>query len=102
MTAVISTTDDVQRNWAASGTDRVVQNVLNLISLIRYEVAYNRTLGISPDIVDRPSDEAAAAYISEIVRVVEQNEPRATIQEIAYTGTTPTGEMNIRVVMDIA
>ncbi|MFO7153931.1 MAG: hypothetical protein DIU64_003080 [Caldicoprobacter oshimai] len=88
-------------NWGAKGVDRILQNILNLISTWRYEIAYNRTQGIDPSILDRPPQVAAALYIAEISRVISEYEPRAAVQEVNYLGTDENGHMQFKVVVEI-
>lgn len=101
MTYEIDTSKPTPLNWRAKGADRILQNVLNLISTWRYEIAYNRTQGIDPSLLDRPPDTAAALYIAEIYRVVSEYEPRATVQEVTYLGVDKEGHMQFKVVVEI-
>lgn len=97
----IDTSKSVPLDWSAGGVDRIAQNVKNLISTWRYEVAYNRTLGIDPEIMDKPSDVAAALYAAEVFRIVADNEPRATVKEVKYIGVDDSGNMHFKVVIDV-
>jgi len=97
----IDTSKPVQLNWDASGIERIAQNVRNLISTWRYEVAYNRTLGIDTSILDKPADVAAALYIAEIYRLISDYEPRATVKEVQITGINDEGNMQFRVVIEV-
>lgn len=94
-------TSDPNLNWQASGDERIIQNVLNLIRTFRYEVGYDRTRGINPAVIDKPLQEASALYTSEIFRVVDLYEPRATVRSIKHTGTDEEGNMQFKVAIEI-
>ena len=66
-----------------------------------YEVAYDRTLGISEDFVDLPLPEAIPLAIAQIYAVVDEREPRASVKDVEFVGATPDGAMNFKVVVKI-
>lgn len=88
-------------NWRAAGEERILQNVLNLIRTFRYEVGYDRTRGISPQVIDKPLQEAVASYTSEIYRVVELYEPRATVKSVEFITSDSDGNLQFKVVVEI-
>lgn len=92
---------DKELDWKAKGTDRIIQNIKNLVSTFRYEVSYDRTKGIDPSILDMSSDQAMALYTSEIYRLIETYEPRATIVSVTPLNITPGGDLQVKVVIDI-
>ena len=100
MEYVIDTASD-SLNWNASGDERIIQNVLNIIRTHRYEVAYDRTRGINPTVLDKPLETAVMLYTAEIYRVVELYEPRAAVGKVEFTGVDTDGNMQFRVVLDI-
>ncbi len=93
--------NDSNINWTAKGVERILQNVKNLMNTWRYEIAYDRTLGIDPAILDMPQDKAIARYTAEIYRLVNTNEPRANVKSVTYTGSDGEGNMNFKVVVEI-
>ncbi|MEG1870107.1 MAG: hypothetical protein RR205_04580, partial [Oscillospiraceae bacterium] len=76
------------------------QNVQNLLALNRYEVAYNRTLGMDNSLIDKPSESVVGMYTAEIIRIISDNEPRATVVDVAFLGQID-GKLNFKVVIDI-
>ncbi|WP_422447790.1 hypothetical protein [Thermoanaerobacterium sp. DL9XJH110] len=101
MEYIIDTSKPVNLNWAAKDAERVAQNVRNLISTWRYEVAYDRTLGLDQSILDKPLDTAVALYVAEVYRLVADYEPRATVKEVKFTGVDDEGNMQFRVVIEV-
>jgi hypothetical protein len=69
----ISTAQAGELNWNAKGTERKVQNVLNILRTYKDEVAYNRPLGISSEIIDKPIDEVRAILAEDLTTNIEQN-----------------------------
>lgn len=97
----IDTSLPAELNWNAAGDERVIQNIRNLISTWRYEVAYDRTKGLNPKILDMPADSAQALYISEIYRLVETYEPSARIEDVKLLAIIPDGQIEVKVVVEI-
>lgn len=99
MIFTVTTTDEI--NWNAKGPERVAQNVLNLIKTFQYEVAYNRTMGLSPKIYDAPANSIEILLVNEITEQIDLHEPRATVSEVSFLGFTDEGEINVKVVIEI-
>lgn len=101
MLIVINTSDDPVIDWGASGFDEIAQNVFTLINTLKYEVAYDRTLGIRPDYLDMPLSEAIPLVTAQIYAVIDEREPRATVEEVEYQGVSDDGNMIFKVVIDV-
>ncbi len=101
MQYTLSTADSSPLDWNASGDARIVQNVRNLIRTWRYEVAFDRTRGVDPAILDRPAPEAAARYTAEVARLIRDYEPRATLVSCEWTGLDDEGQLIFQVVIEI-
>jgi len=101
MEYVIVTSQDMQLDWSAKGAQRIVQNVANLIRTFWYEVAYNRLLGINPDILERSPEETFALYTAEVYRVVSTFEPRATVKSVEPISIDQEGNIRAKVVIEI-
>jgi len=101
MQYTINTLEPVKLDFSAKGDERVLQNIRNLINTFRYEIAYNRTIGIDPNIFDKPADIAAALYTAEIYRIIADYEPRAEVKAVNFIGLDDDGNMSFEVVVDI-
>lgn len=101
MEYVIYTSKPLKLNWAAKGTERILQNVWNLMNTFHYEVAFHRTMGINPKLLDKPCNIAASEYISNIFTLIPKFEPRATVKEVNFTGMDTEGNMQFKVVINI-
>jgi phage baseplate assembly protein W len=97
----INTSESTEINWGATGSNEIAQNVLTLISTFKYEVAYDRTLGLRGDFVDMPLTEAIASVVAQIYAVVDEREPRATVEDVEFIGISDEGNMIFKVVIDV-
>jgi len=97
----IDTSTPTELNWNAADDERIIQNVRNLISTWRYEVAYNRTKGLDPRIMDMPAESAKALYIAEIYRLIGTYEPNAIIKDVKLLSINSDGQINVKVVVEI-
>lgn len=87
-------------NWNAIGHERIIQNVVNILNTIRYEVAYDRVMGRNPNNLDKNFKEVESLLVAETYDLIEEYEPRAKIENI-FISQLKTGEINIEVVIEI-
>ena len=87
--------------WHAKGIDRIAQNVFNLISTFKYEVAYDRTLGLDGSFIDKPLSIAIAQVTAQIYDIVAEREPRATVKSVDFISIDDTGNLELEVVINI-
>lgn len=88
-------------NWGATGSEEIAQNVRTLINTLKYEVAYDRTLGIRPDFSDMPMPEAVALVTAQIYAVIDEREPRAVVESVDFLEISTDGNLIFKVVVDI-
>lgn len=100
MQIIIESTQSII-NWSAKGVDRIVQNISNLLNTFKYEVAYDRTLGMTGNYIDKPKDVAIALAAAEIHELIAQREPRAKIIDVLYTGLDKNENMQFKVVIEV-
>lgn len=70
-------------DWNAKGNERKAQNVANLINTYRYEIAYDRTKGMDPEIIDKPLHQMVNKFSSEVYRLISVYQPNVTVTEIS-------------------
>lgn len=71
----------------ASGNGLPQQCVANLLNLYQYEVSYVRLKGMDPSLVDLPTEEAEVAAKNHATWLIENYEPRVTVNDIVITYT---------------
>ena len=71
----------------AFGNGKPQQCIANLLNLYQYEVPYARLKGMDPSIIDLPTDEAEILAKNHANLLIENYEPRVTVNdiEISYT-----------------
>lgn len=101
MQYVIDSENTVKLNWEAKGTERIIQNVFILLNTWKYEVAYDRTMGMNTGFLDKPFNTAAALYISEVYRIISAYEPRTEVKDVKVSGIDNDGNIGFKVVIEI-
>lgn len=92
--------DSSKINWNAKGHERIIQNVVNILNTVRYEVAYDRVMGRDTNHLDKNFNEIKSLLIAETYDLIEEYEPRAKIENV-HINQLETGEVNIKVVIEI-
>lgn len=67
-----------------SEQERIAKNVTNLLNIKKYEVAFDRNLGQSPDFIDKAAIRVTSEMITDLFDMISEKEPRAviTIEEL--------------------
>ena len=86
-------------NWAATGEDRIAQNVRNLINTFRYEIPYHRTMGVPGSLIDRPANDLMEEARVDIAQMLAVYEPRAAVKDVLCS-LSSGGNVEIEVVME--
>lgn len=71
----------------SSGNGLPQQCVANLLNLWQFEVPYARLKGMDPSIVDLPKDEAEVAAKNHATWLIENYEPRVTVNDVVISYT---------------
>lgn len=80
--------------WRKLGRkDRIVQNIHNILSTYKYEVAYNREFGLTPDIIDQPLDVAKDLIAEDLRYNINSYEPRANLVSVDVQGIDADGSV---------
>lgn len=82
-------------------TDRIVQNIRNILNTYKYEVAYNRDLGISPDIIDKDSETIKSMIMSDLFDNIKKYEPRATLKAVDITEISTDGKITATIKIEV-
>lgn len=93
--------DDTSIEWGLSGSEKIAQNVLNLVRTRRYEVPFMRQMGINPDYIDSPLQFIRAQLMQEITELVETYEERAKVLEVNFINTDGKGNTVFEVKVEV-
>ncbi|ACD52939.1 hypothetical protein ACTFIN_17245 [Clostridium cagae] len=69
-------------NWNAKGDERILQNVNNILNIVKYEVPYDRLMGRNPKNLDGVLEKNKAALIEETYDLINTYETRATVKNV--------------------
>lgn len=86
------------RNWNVMPTtelEEIAQNVQMIISTLKGSVPMDRAFGIDPARVDDPISVAQAKLSAEIAAAIREQEPRARVQKVFYSGDPNDGQLLI-------
>lgn len=82
----------------ASGNGDPAQCVGNLLRIVRGEVPYERLKGLNASLIDQPSSNATQELIADAQWLLENYEPRVSIDNINLTAElAKAGHFNITV-----
>ena len=98
---VTISSNDASLNWTATGDERIVQNVLNIIRTRMYEVPFMRDLGINEDFIDSNQDEMETDFTTHIREVINKYEPRANVVEVSVSACDENGNFVISVELEV-
>ena len=101
MIITIDNSNEVNLNWAAKGTDRIVQNIYNILNTFKYEVAYNRDLGISPDILDKDVETVKSIIMEDLFDNIKKYEPRARLISVNIKSVSEDGAIVAEIKIEI-
>lgn len=97
----VSTEQAGTLDWSAKGTERKVQNVLNIIRTYKGEVAYNRSFGVSSDIIDKPIDEVRAILAEDLITNIEQNVSGVRLVSLSVNASKSGEDIEITVTLEV-
>ena len=83
-----------------SEKDRVVKNVINLMSIKKNEVCFDRSLGVNINCIDKPIDKITSETITDMIDMIEQREPRSVISVEDMINFTQNDEYSMKVVIN--
>lgn len=68
----------------ATGQEEILQNVRTIISTLRGQVPLDRSFARTGQALDRPTNKAIAAEVSELFRAIARHEPRVKVLKINF------------------
>jgi len=101
MVIEINTIDPPEIDWNAVGKERIIQNVRNLLQTVRYDVPYDRTLGLSADLPDESGEGLSAVLLNLVSELISRKEPRATVLSVVVNAIDASGNLIMKVEVDV-
>ena len=87
--------------WGATGEDRIVQNVRNIVRTRKFEVPFMRELGLNPDIIDSDTRTIRAELAAHVAEVIKENEDRADVVDVRIESVDENGNYVIAVDLEV-
>lgn len=88
-------------DWGATGEDRIVQNVRNILRTRQYEVPFMRNMGINPDFMGASSHDMKTELATHVTEVINTYEPRVKVTDVRIESCTEDGEYVIAVELEV-
>lgn len=92
---------DTTIDLTAKDTDRIIQNVKNILRTKKYEVPFDREFGINPDFVDNPIHTIMTDIEADIKETIEKYESRVSVLNVTLNGVDENGNANISVELEV-
>lgn len=93
--------NDNSLNWKASGDERIVQNVKNILRTRPFEVPFMRGLGINPDFIDSHTQNIKDDFTTHVADVIKEYEQRATVLSASIESIDENGNYVIAVELEV-
>ncbi len=71
-------------NLRATGVEKVLQNIRNILATTRGEVPLKRDFGLDSNLIDRPINLIKAPLINDIIEQINKWEKRAKVKKIKF------------------
>lgn len=96
---VYSNNNDI--DWSATGADRIVQNVVNILRTRQHEVPFMSGMGINQDYIDTDTQQMKARFLSHVREVITAYESRAKVVDVRIDSCNDDGEYVIAVDLEV-
>ena len=93
--------NDSSIDWKATGDDRIVQNVRNILRTKLCEVPFMRDFGINHDFLDAPPHTLRTDFQSHVIDVIAAGESRATVRDVRIESCDENGNYVIAVDLEV-
>lgn len=81
--------------------EEIAQNVRMIISTAKFSVPMDRGFGINAELLDLPLNVAQTRLSSEIATAIREQEPRAKLQQVVYSGKPDDGQLIVTARIEI-
>lgn len=94
--------NDNSIDWEAKGTERIVQNVRNILRTRRFEVPFIPLMGISSEFLEDVQPSSIMSELSShITEVIKTYEPRAEVTDVKIVSCNENGDYVISVELEV-
>ena len=79
--------------------EEILEKALFLLTCIKGTIPNNREIGLDPDIISSPAYIAQNLYTISAIDLIEEFEPRASVEEVSFIASGGAGNMIPKVVL---
>lgn len=80
--------------------EEILDKVTFLLTCIKGTIPMNREIGLEPDIISSPAYVAKNLYTISAIELVDEFEPRASVEEVSFVASGGAGNMIPKVVLN--
>lgn len=80
--------------------EEILDKVTFLLTCIKGTIPMNREIGLDPDIVSSPAYVAQNLYTISAIELIDEFEPRASVEEVSFVASGGAGNMIPKVVLN--
>lgn len=81
--------------------EEIAQNVQMILATQKFSVPMDRAFGINAAMLDAPIAATQARLSAEIATAIREQEPRARVQQVFYTGMPADGQLKVTVRIEV-
>lgn len=93
--------NDNSIDWEATGTDRIIQNVKNIIRTRRFEVPFIPLMGVNHEFIDALPQKIKSELSTHIKEVVNTYEPRVNVVDVRVESCDENGDYVVAVDLEV-
>ena len=80
--------------------EEILDKVTFLLTCIKGTIPMNREIGLDPDIISSPAYVAQNLYTISAIELIDEFEPRASVEEVSFVASGGAGNMIPKVVLN--
>lgn len=93
--------NDHEVGWGATGDERIVENVRNILRTRKFEVPFMRDMGLNPNHSDAPPNYVKANITNDIIETINTYESRAKVVDVNIVSVDENGYYEISVDLEV-
>lgn len=93
--------NDNSIDWEAKGTDRIIQNVRNIVRTRCFEVPFIPLMGINHEFIDSIPQKIKAEISAHVTEVITTYEPRVSVVDVRIESCDENGDYVIAVDLEV-
>lgn len=93
--------NDNSIDWGVTGTERIIQNVKNILRTRHFEVPFMPRLGINHEFIESTPQMMKSELSNQVIDVINAFEPRATVLAVKIENCDENGDYTISVELEV-